>query len=275
MKPTRRSGFTLLELTVCFAVIALLTTLALPAISNFRKKAGMAREIASARRLVSAYLAYAAENNGDLMPGYGDFPAKDELGSEVKSPVNYRYPWRLAPYVEYDMRVFWGNGTDDRMAKLAKGPRELYIYGVSVEPSLGINSTFVGGDYSVLPPDNNRALSKYGRFCITRLTQATNAPKLIVFASAGGMFNGDRMSGYFRVQPPFFLTRNWYGVYSDEGDPGMHGNVDFRFESRAVAAMLDGHVELLDFKEMDDMRRWSDQAARSNKPQWRLGTPEE
>jgi prepilin-type N-terminal cleavage/methylation domain-containing protein len=275
MKLARRSGFTLIELMVVFAVVAILTTLAFPVISGIRKKSSLAREIAGAKRLISAYLAHAAQNDGELMAGFGDYPARDDKGMEVVSPINYRYPWRLAPYIEYDMRVFWGNESDDRLSKMAKGPRNLYVYAVSVEPALGINSTFVGGDHQVLPPDNARAISKYGRFCVTRITHATNASKLIVFASAGGMFNGERMSGYFRVQAPNFVSRNWFGVYSDDGDPGMHGNVDFRYEGRAVAAMLDGHVELLNFDEMNDMRRWSDQAARANNPNWRLGLTEE
>lgn len=276
MKTTHRSGFTLIELLVCVAIIAVLMTIAIPVVSGMRKKASMTREIGSARRIITAYLAYAAEHDGELMPGFGNFPAKDDRGQEVKNPINHRYPWRLAPYLDYDVRAFWGNEADDRIGKLAKSnKRDQYVYAVSVEPALGINALFVGGDYQVLPPDNRKALDKYGQFCVTRLPQASNAPQLIVFASAAGMFNGQKMSGYFKIQAPSFTSRNWVAKYSAKDDPALHGNVDFRYEDRAVAAMLDGHVELMDFDQMNDMRRWSNQAANAENRNWQIGGAEE
>ena len=275
MKTSNRSGFTLIELLVCCAVIAVLTVIALPVIGSMRKKASMTREIASARKLISGYLTYAADNNGELMPGFGNFPAKDDRGEAVKNPINYRYPWRLAPYINYDMRVFWGTEADDRIGKLANGPRDQYVYAVSVQPALGINAAFVGGDYQVLPPDNIKAINKYGQFCVTRIGQASNASQLIVFASAAGSYGGQKMSGYFKVQAPSFTVRNWVGEYQSNEDPALHGNVDFRYDDRAVAAMLDGHVELMDFNEMNDMRRWSNQAATAEHRTWTLGGSED
>lgn len=276
MKTTHRSGFTLIELLVCVVIIAVLTSIAIPVVSGMRKKASMTREISSARRIISAYLAYAAEHDAELMAGFGNFPAKDERGKEVHNPVNWRYPWRLAPYLSYDMRAFWGNEADDRLGKLAKSSdHDQYVYAVSVEPALGINAAFVGGDYQALPPDHAKSLTKYGQFCVTRLGQATNAPQLIVFASAAGLYNGQKMSGYFKIQAPNLTQRIWASEYKPDGDPALHGNVDFRYEDRAVVAMLDGHIEMMDFDQMNDMRLWSNQAATAENKRWQLGNSEE
>ena len=276
MKTSHRSGFTLIELLVCVAVIAVLTSIAIPVISGMRKKASMTREISSARRIISGYLAYAADHDGDLMPGFANFPAKDERGKEVHNPVNWRYPWRLAPYLDYDMRSFWGNESDDRIAKAARGDHDGYVYAVSVQPALGINALFVGGDYQVLSPEKTKNITLYGQFCVTRLGQASNAPQLIVFASAAGMYEGQKMTGYFKVTAPNFTTRNWIGDYSEKkNDPTLTGNVDFRYEDRAVAAMLDGHIEMMDFDQMNDMRRWSNQAATAENKNWMIGGSEE
>lgn len=276
MKTSNRSGFTLIELLVCVVIVVVLTSIAIPVISAARKKSSMAREISSARNIIASYLAYAADNNGELMAGYGPFPAKDEKGNKVLSPVNQRYPWRLAPYLNYDMRVFWGSEADDRIAPLAKrGPHDQYVYAVSVEPALGINSVFVGGDYQALPPDNLKIIDKYGQFCVTKLGQASNASQIIVFASAAGMYEGQKLTGYFKVQAPSFTARNWAGQYKRNADPALYGNVDFRYEDKAVAAMLDGHVELMDFDQMNDMRRWSNQAATAENPKWTLGSPDD
>lgn len=276
MKTSTRSAFTLIELLVCVVIIAVLTSIAIPIISGARKKSSMAREISSARNIITSYLTYAADHDGELMAGYGNFPAKDDKGNKVKSPVNQRYPWRLAPYVKYDMRVFWGNEADDRITELAKrGPYDSYVYAVSVEPALGINSVFVGGDSQILPPDNAKALAQYGQFCMTRLPQASNASQLIVFASAAGFFEGQKMTGYFRIQAPNFITRNWVSEYNPKDDPALHGNVDFRYEDKAVVAMLDGHVEMMDFDQMNDMRHWSNQAANAEVRGWVLGGAED
>jgi prepilin-type N-terminal cleavage/methylation domain-containing protein/prepilin-type processing-associated H-X9-DG protein len=275
MKTTNRSGFTLIELLVCVVIIAVLTAIAFPLLGSMRKKASLTREVGSARKLISGYLAYAADHDGELMPGFGNFPAKDDRGDEVLSPINYRYPWRLAPYLQYEMRAFWGNEADDRIAKAAKGPREGYIYAVSVEPALGINAFYVGGDYQSLPPDNIKVITKFGQFCVTRLGHASNASQLVVFASAAGMFNGQKMSGYFKVQAPNGVSRNWKAAYKPGGDPALQGNVDFRYDERAVVAMLDGHVQLMTYDELNDMRYWSNMAANAENRNWTLGGTDE
>lgn len=270
-----RRAFTLMEILVVVAIIGVLLALVLPAIGGARRMAGLARETSSARQIAGAYLGYAADHDGELMPGFGDFPAYDADGTKLGGPVNTRYPWRLAPYLKYEMRLFWGSDVDDRIGKLVNGPRPPYVYAVSVMPALGINAMYVGGDYQVLPPNKPRVIERYGNFCVTRLHLAENPSRQIVFASAAGENGGQRLPGYFKVEAPNTTTKVWNVGADLDSSSENYGHVDFRWGGKALAVMLDGHVEMMTPKQMDDMQLWSSQAARARQPDWRLGDPVE
>lgn len=263
-------GFTLLELLVVISIIAILSTLIMKGTRASIRQANQAKEVSAARQVTAAYLAYAGENDGELMPGYGPFPAYNEKGDALHNPVSARYPWRLAPYLHYEMRLLWGNNNDDALRKLALGPRSDYEYGVSVQPAFGINATFIGGDYQEFPPNKTRALELYGNFCVTRLAQTSHASQLIVFASAASGYQGSKLTGYFKVLAPNTTGRNWGNQWTDKSAPNDFGFVDFRYGEKAVVAMLDGHVEMMNFQQMDDMRRWSHQAAELDQKDWKL-----
>lgn len=51
------------------------------------------------------------------------------------------------------------------------------------------------------------------------------------------------------------------------------GHVSLEFGERAITAQLDGSVRLLDESELRDMRRWSNQAARQNDPDFNRQIP--
>lgn len=273
MKRHHTAGFTLVELLVVFGVIAALASLTVSIVDGTRKRAGLSREIAYSRQLMGAYSSYAADHDGDLMPGFGAFPAVDDQGAPLPAHVAMRYPWRLAPYLGYDMKVLWGNDADDRLRKLSKGPRPDYVYAVSVQPAMGINAMFVGGDYQSLSPERDRVRTLYGGFCVTRLAQAARPASLVVFASAATIYEGKRLPGYFKVEAPFTTKRNWSQAAG--ASPVETGYVDFRWGGKAVVAMLDGHVEVLTWEQMNDMQRWSNQAALAQSTGWKLGNGEE
>ncbi|HEX8311625.1 MAG TPA: type II secretion system protein [Chthoniobacteraceae bacterium] len=269
----RREAFTLIELLVVMGIIALLAAITLPVVNGVKRRGLVASETSAARQVMVAYAAYAADNDGALLPGYGDFPAQDDAGKELHSPVSSRYPWRLAPYLSYDLRILYGKTGDARLVKDRQLEPEAYAYAVSVSPSFGLNTVFVGGDYKTLNPDNPRATKAYGSFCVRRLSETAHSSRLIVFASAGYESNGAKVPGYFKVEAPTGTGRRWPKKYDASEGAAAYGHVDFRFEDRALAAMLDGHIELLDFTQMDDMRRWSSQAAEADEPTWVLGQP--
>jgi type II secretory pathway pseudopilin PulG len=255
----------LIELLAVTAVVAVLAAVTVPVLGRLQSEGRKADEIAAGRKLIVGYQLYASENDGQLMPGYAEAGtmAVDAAGNRIHFPASARYPWRLAPYVNYDMKTFVlegnriGSKTDDSH------------YADSVAPNLGMNVTFVGGDFgsgSDLQP-TERAIERFGNFCATRLTQVSEPSKLIVFASAR---RSKSEIGNFRVQSPFFGSRRWANSWSADQPAGAFGFVDLRYGQRAVAVMLDGHAELLDEDQLQDMRRWSIQAADADDPNFTI-----
>ncbi len=65
-------GFTLIELLVVVAILATLTAIAIPAYSNYREKAKIARAISEIKILSQEIAGYGASNEGDLPTSLGD-----------------------------------------------------------------------------------------------------------------------------------------------------------------------------------------------------------
>ena len=274
MKPrTARDarGFTLVELLVVIAILSTLAGILLPVIGSMRGQGRQAAEVSAGRQIIAAYTAYAADNDGSLLPAYGNFPAADDRGNALHNPVNARYAWRLAPYLHYDIGVLYGKIGDDRLHADRRRDYDSWVYAVSVGPAFGINARFVGGDYQGFSPEARKAVAAYGKFCVTRMSQAVQPARLIAFTTAAFEAPGGRVPGYFRVEAPSAVGRVWESAYQKGRSPDAYGHVDFRYGDRAIAVMLDGHVELLDFTQMDDMRRWSNQAAELDLPNFTLG----
>ncbi len=268
----KRSGFTLIEMLVVIAIIALLSSLIVPAIGKTLTRAERLKEMNAGRTLGQALMMYAQDHQGRLPGGYADEPARDRNGNAIPHPVNARYPWRLAPYVNYAIEDVFLIGKD--AGARADEDQESYWYRVSVFPALGMNVFFVGGDDSGQSGQGVRPIPAheelFGAFCVTGLGQAVSPSSLISFASARHTHNGEAGPGYFKVTSPRFTGERW----TDEWDPDLpadaFGFVDFRWDGKAVVTKLDGSVHLMGLLEMRDMRLWSDQAARANDPDWVL-----
>lgn len=266
----KRRAFTLLELLVAVAIIAVLSALIFTSVAKSKKAGNMAREISAGRQMVAAYIASAGDRDGKLMVGYSSGEAAtDDLGKPVMNPANGRYPWRLAPYLQYRLQGVMLVNEQEAICKIKN--HDDFVYRASAYPSFGINATYVGGNERMGLIPSPATLRYYGDFVVTRLAQAAQPARLIVFASA--RYSGDSAEaghqsepqpGFHVLTPPRTHKIEWKGGFEEKGSAENFGYVDLRHNGRAVCVMLGGNVELLDEKQIQDMRYWSTQAAEAD-----------
>jgi len=262
MKVMRRQGFTLLELLVVISIIALLAGLAFPVFQSVMLKGRMTKEIQAGRNLMTAFAAAAADRDGQFLGGYDRTVTEVVLpnGNPISGPPAQRYPYRLAPY--------FGNRMDGTILvnNNASQIDTTNTYLVSCFPAMAINYIFVGGDIS------SSGVITYPNECITRMGNASGSP--IVFASAagdgsasvggGGSATG-KVDGYCILTPPQLTGPMWQTTKWKSGaSASMYGNVDARYNGKAVCVFLDGSVKALGIEQLRDMRLWSRAAIEQN-----------
>lgn len=272
---TARGAFTITEMLVVTAIISLLVGILMPAVSSARVTARMNREKAAARQLMVAYNNYTVFNKDKYMPGYlidDGIRVVDQQGRSVADlsvpPAAARYPWRLAPYLDFTMEGLYVNGQRQQLEEMRQIDEWHYFYFSSLAPSLGLNATWIGGDqdeqgFSVL------ARRLFGQFYARTPTEVVHPSRLLVFTSARGLDplnlidNLGVTEGYFRVRSPRLNTiegDRWPAEYGAVTDPADFGFVSMRGGRGAVTAFVDGHVETLGERALRDMRHWANRA---------------
>jgi len=242
-----RKAFTVIELLITIGIIVVLCSISFIGYFKVLESSKKTREINAAKVLIAGYHTYAADNGGRLLKVMDPNPGVilDKKGIPIMSHAGKRWPWRLAPYIEYNTDILMVNNKE-----AAPEDSSMYSYLVTVFPTLGINGTFVGGKYgTITAPDYPR--SNRGNFCVTTILQPADPTKLIVFISA--KMDGAPHSGCYDVGMPGF---------------GALGEVEYKYDGEAVVAYFDGHVELNSIDDLKDMRRWSNLAAIQNDPNW-------
>ena len=249
----------------------------LPSLGMAKALGVQVREMAAAQQTMVAFQLYADDNRGCVLPGFpptswfddDKIEALNQIGEPVGKIEAQRYPWRLAPYVDYNFRGLY---QDDNVLTEMEDKSQLdYEYWVSLFPSMGMNTTFVGGDANQLAW-NPQALATFGKFYVTRMDEAKQPTRLIAFTSARYYLAGDSTlyQGSFKISPPYKAGGGWDDVYEDyTTKPGTNsGYVSLRHQEKAVTAQLDGHAETLSWADLRDMRRWANDATRAD---WVLG----
>ena len=269
-------GFTLIELLVAMAIIAILASLILMGVSRARQLSALSREVNGCRQLIAAYIQSAADRSGELLIGYAAHEgAIDDKGDEVPNPACGRYPWRIAKYLNYKLRgtVLVNDQEDIANSK----DHDDYVYRASANPSFGINATYVGGNERTGIMPSPATLKRFGQFMATRLAEVSQPGKLMVFASsrysgsAGfDIKHDEEQAGFHLLHPPRTTQLHWHGTFDASMPAQNFGFLHPRYNRRAVCGMLGGNVELLDERQLQDMRYWSHQAADADDPEYLL-----
>lgn len=263
-----RAGFTLLELLVVIAVIALMTGILLPSLAGARTQARAAVEMAGVRQLMQGYIGYAMDSRGRLILGHVDEVVEltDDMGNPLSpAEVSKRWPWRLVGWVGGGVR-----GTilvNERANALADRQMPMWTYMVSLTPSFGLNYFNLGGDMTGGGANNTTGV-------LRELDHAIAPDRMLVFA--GSRFAGESgpVQGYFKIVAPTrafeYSAMGWtQSTFKARGEPGAWGYVDARANGRVVTGQLDGHCDLLSIEQLRDMRRWSNVAMLQGDPDWR------
>ena len=277
---TDSTGFTIVELLVVIGLVALLSGLLVTVLGSLREQAQNVLERNAARQASIAWTGYAIDNNSELLPGYKSglpawTPEGEPLETETVGVVANRYPWRLAPYLDHNFDTLYVNGQNDVLNELRTRSYGDYLYVAATFPSLGLNTTWVGGD-EIDGCFNPNLVNLLGQFYSNRLGGVRNPTRVIVFCSARATegvpgAGGGITEGYFKVSSPNFNTRRWQDLY-DPDLPLSAGNISARWgtDDEAVVSRVDGSVDGLNILELDDMRNWADMATT---PDWMLSPP--
>jgi len=229
-------GFTLIEIMVVIAIVALLVSLVIVALKSSSAAGSRTRSVNALREMIRGYRAYSDDNRGQLMPGYigTDLMANGEAfenlrvtlpeGTILDREDAQSYVWRLAPYVDNVWEVFFTELGDPGVEAQLQSEFASIIYStIAQRPTYGMNSIFVGGDSEhggTYATDRHPWTGDEDvvPLAATRFTQVKNPARLIVFGSAGKVSNGggpdiyaDTPLGFCEFRAPFleFVDDIW------------------------------------------------------------------
>ncbi|HWB53013.1 MAG TPA: type II secretion system protein [Tepidisphaeraceae bacterium] len=273
IQPPRRA-FTLVELLTAVGIVAMLTSLLLPALTRARASADDVRDLSNLRQLLLGYTMYYQENKGSLLFGY----TPDKVGGvpmSVYDPVSRqtftgqvadRYPWRLLPYVSNMWKILHSTGDTPPPPRAgeAYGDAFLDAYYLSLYPTYGINSVYVGGDCNFggfAGPDNT---PNAGKYIVFKASEVKHPSRLIVFADCQIQnVTGLQGKGLHVLTPPrangphWTVTNEKFNLSSSSTFMGIPKGW---YSKRTMVGFFDGHVQSMLPSELTDMRLWANRA---------------
>ena len=264
-----RDGFTLIELMVVLAVLALIAVMLLPALAGTRQNVQVIGCLANQRQLAAAWMMYAHDNNDVLVPNRG-LAGQSPLGNMGMDPRSYA---DLGPGGQC---ADWCPGNLQLLGDTVPGPYpggsrySWWIQAGLIYPYINHISVYrCPADLSIVPrgggPFTAPALRIYS---MNGWVQPMDAPgnEPAPWLGIRGYLNYTKLSTLTRPGPGktwVFIEENLYTI--DDGffpiDPResntwyaspavLHGNA-------SVLAFADGHT---------DVHRWTDRSMMTERP---------
>ena len=278
-------GFTLIELLIVIAIIVILFSIVITMTSQLMRSAKSTAEATSLRQVLQAYMTAATDNNGTFIRGYSNGEGKSIVGPDgekIHWPASGRYVWRLLPYLDNAMDTLYTNREQDVLSQIEG--TECYSYIMSLYPSFGLNSEWLGGDFRTTASPALESKRLYA----SSLSDVRLPARQLVFASSAapeGSEDDSNMSGclssnlntlghgYFEIKSPYFPsagdTWRWNTVNGEQStvptdDSADHGNLSARHSGKVLIGKLDGSTEFITLQNLADMRRWAPKANTAN-----------
>lgn len=275
----RRPAFTLVELLVTLAIIAMLIAILMPALSRARLVARHASALSAMRQVMTGYTIYQHDHREQVPYGYANatvdgspIGVRLRSGHVIPQPTQLalpamRYPVRLVPYVSDAWAILYNHDAESlEEPQAGDSDAEAWnkAYLLSTDPAFGINSVYVGGDrgfHGFVGPVSRRNVGKHVVFSASEVRRPSS---LIVFTDSklkgAGMFAD--APGYHWATPPVAQGRQWRasGDGFEVPTSGYVGLPEGRYIGAAVTGFFDGHAASLRSAELDDMRLWANGA---------------
>jgi len=273
-------GFTLVELLVVIGILGVLIGILLPVLARARRCARHVQLLCGLRQMLAGYTQYHLDNRGAVLFGYTPptvngvpVTVTDPISGQVFGmPIADRYPWRLAPYVANLWGILHMHGQTPPRPQPGDPP-DLAIakaYALSLNPTFGINSIYVGGHAGVFQgfAGSSADQPNVGKHVVFRAAEVRRPSQLIVFAESQ-MRNGpggDSQTGLHFLTPPRAAGQRWKVVNGRFvlTSSMISGLPQGRFSDRAAVGFFDGHVQSLLPGELEDMRLWANRADRAD-----------
>ena len=234
-------GFTLIEMLVAIAIIAILAAMLLPAVSNSKRKALQIQCLNNVRQLGLGVLSY-ADDNSEEMPGI----ASRSYGFHPEDWIYWRTNSAMFPSFEKSpilahissvnrslLRCPLDRRDDDRIAQL-EDAQGLYLfsysmtgYGLDDTGNLGMTSVFDG---DILEPV---------KYTFKQSSIRNPSQKIMLAEEPGSTIQGD--APYASVE--VIQDGRWW--------PSVNP-LTTRHQSRANVTFADGHSEAVDWRLGDD-----------------------
>lgn len=232
-----RSAFTLVELLVVVAIIALLIGILIPAVGKARKVAQTTKCLANIRSLEQAHWIYMSEWDGKMIDvgfAHGGAHADEEVAF-INTLQDY-YGNQLLARSPVDDSPHWPQSRGGQGAPI-EGTSDLYrrtSYGIN---NLLTSKSPTGDDY----------------MDVDRIASPSRMVHFVMMAFEGDFAGSDHthvegwwVSGLPQASP---------GIAADQVEIHAHGGPKRSFQSVTNYGFLDGHAETLRFEEVYETNR--------------------